>query len=65
MDTRDPTFYASPRLAAKAPAETLAYVALFAPAREVPDAIAVVDVDPGVADLFEGRRPGGHAEYRR
>jgi len=47
MDTRDPTFYASPRLAAKAPAETLAYVALFAPAREVPDTIAVVDVDPG------------------
>ena len=44
--TPDPTFYPSPRLAAKAPAETLAYVAAFAPNRDVPDAIAVVDVDP-------------------
>jgi methanethiol oxidase len=44
--TPDPTFYPSPRLAAKAPAETLAYVAAFAPRRDVPDAIAVVDVDP-------------------
>ena len=44
--TPDPTFYPSPRLAAKAPAETLAYVAAFAPKRDVPDAIAVVDVDP-------------------
>ena len=42
----DPTFYPSPRLAAKAPVETLAYVAAFAPNRDVPDAIAVVDVDP-------------------
>ena len=44
--TPDPTFYPSPRLAAKAPAETLAYVAAFAPKRDVPDSIAVVDVDP-------------------
>jgi selenium-binding protein 1 len=44
--TPDPTFYPSPRLAAKAPAEMLAYVAAFAPKRDVPDAIAVVDVDP-------------------
>ena len=44
--TPDPTFYPSPRLAAKAPAETLAYVAAFAPNRDVPDSIAVVDVDP-------------------
>ena len=44
--TPDPTFYPSPRMAAKAPAETLAYVAAFAPKCDVPDAIAVVDVDP-------------------
>ena len=42
----DPSFYPSPRLAAKAPAETLAYVAAFDPARKAGDAIAVVDVDP-------------------
>ena len=43
--TPDPTFYPSPRLAAKAPAETLAYVAAFAPERDV-RSLAVVDVDP-------------------
>jgi selenium-binding protein 1 len=42
----DPSFYPSPRLAAKAPTETLAYVATFDPDRRQPDAIAVVDVDP-------------------
>ncbi|HEX8828049.1 MAG TPA: selenium-binding protein SBP56-related protein, partial [Xanthobacteraceae bacterium] len=42
----DPSFYASPRLAAKAPAEKLAYVAAFDPNRKSPDGIAVVDVDP-------------------
>ena len=59
----DPSFYPSPRLAAKAPAETLAYVAAFAPKRDVPDAIAVVDVDPGLADLFEDRRRRRHAAH--
>jgi selenium-binding protein 1 len=44
--TPDPTFYPSPRLAAKAPAETVAFVAAFDPERKVPDALAVVDVDP-------------------
>ena len=43
----DPSFYPSPRLAMKAPAETLAYVATFDPNRRQPDALAVVDVDPG------------------
>src|SRR5207237_3802480 len=42
----DPSFYPSPRLAAKAPAETIAYVAAFDPDRKAPDGIAVVDVDP-------------------
>ena len=42
----DPSFYPSPRMAAKAPKETLAYVAAFDPDRKKPDAIAVVDVDP-------------------
>ena len=42
----DPTFYPSPRQAAKAPAEMLAYVAAFDPGRRNADAIAVVDLDP-------------------
>jgi selenium-binding protein 1 len=42
----DPSFYPSPRQAAKAPAEHLAYVAAFDPARQNPDTIAVVDLDP-------------------
>ncbi|GLZ10553.1 selenium-binding protein [Actinomadura sp. NBRC 104425] len=42
----DPTFYASPREAVKAPPETLAYVAAFDRAAAKPDAIAVLDVDP-------------------
>jgi methanethiol oxidase len=41
----DPTFYPSPRMAAKAPPEKLAYVAAFDPDRTRPDAITVVDVD--------------------
>ena len=42
----DPSFYPSPRMAAQAPPETIAYVAAFDPDRQQPDAIAVVDVDP-------------------
>jgi methanethiol oxidase len=45
----DPSFYPSPRMAMKAPPETIAYVAAFDPDRQVPDCIAVVDVDPGSA----------------
>src|SRR5262245_48757726 len=44
--TPDPSFYPSPRMAMKAAPETLAYVASFDPHRKVPDALAVVDVDP-------------------
>jgi selenium-binding protein 1 len=44
--TPDPTFYPSPRLAGKAPAEKHAYVAEFDPDRKRPDRLAVVDVDP-------------------
>jgi methanethiol oxidase len=43
----DPTFYRSPRDAAAAPAEKLAYVAAFSRPADKPDAIAVLDVDPG------------------
>jgi methanethiol oxidase len=43
----DPTFYPSPRMAMKAPAEKLAYVAAFDPTRQRPDTIAIVDVEPG------------------
>src|SRR5207248_1475566 len=45
----DPTFYRSPRDAAQAPREKLAYVATFARPADKPDAIAVVDVDPDSA----------------
>ncbi|MEX2496019.1 MAG: selenium-binding protein SBP56-related protein, partial [Woeseia sp.] len=43
----DPSFYPSPRMAMKAEAEKLAYVAAFDPERTQPDAMVVVDVDPG------------------
>jgi methanethiol oxidase len=43
----DPTFYPSPKLAAQAPPEKLAYVALLNPWQNGgPDAIGVVDLDP-------------------
>ncbi|MGH7446361.1 MAG: selenium-binding protein SBP56-related protein, partial [Longimicrobiales bacterium] len=44
----DPTFYPSPRMAAAAPPETLAYVALVHPdpAAGIPDALGVIDCDP-------------------
>ncbi|MGI8333957.1 selenium-binding protein SBP56-related protein [Actinomadura scrupuli] len=45
----DPTFYASPRDAAAAPPERLAYVAAFDRAAERPDAIVVLDVDEASA----------------
>ena len=43
----DPTFHPSPRLAMEAPRERIAYTALLSPDGSRPDAIAVVDVDPG------------------
>jgi methanethiol oxidase len=43
--TPDPSFYPSPRLAAKAAPEDLAYVVAFDPQRNVPDQLAVVDVN--------------------
>jgi selenium-binding protein 1 len=47
----DPTFYRSPRDAAAAPAEKLAYVATFARPADKPDGLAVVDVDPESASF--------------
>ena len=47
MPATDPTFYRTPRAAATAAPEQLAYVAAFDPAGRVKDAIAVVDCDPG------------------
>jgi selenium-binding protein 1 len=44
--TPDPTFYPSPRDAAAAPAEKLAYVAAFDRSAQRPDALAVLDTDP-------------------
>jgi methanethiol oxidase len=44
----DPTFYPSPKMAMQSAPETLAYVALINPkASAQPDAIGVVDLDPG------------------
>src|SRR5215831_7133114 len=51
--TPDPSFYPSPRMAARAPAEGLAYVASFDPQRRHPDEIAVVDVDPTSASYSQ------------
>ena len=42
----DPTFYPSPRDAAEAPPEKLAYVAAFDRSAQRPDALAVLDTDP-------------------
>ncbi|WP_327584739.1 selenium-binding family protein [Nonomuraea sp. NBC_00507] len=44
--TPDPTFYPSPRDAAGAPPEQLAYVAAFDRTAQRPDALAVIDTDP-------------------
>ena len=44
----DPTFYPSPKMAMQAPAESLAFVAMLNPEDDGrPDALAVVDVEPG------------------
>src|SRR6266545_2979023 len=44
--TPDPSFYPSPKMAMEAPRESLAYVAMLNPARQMPDAMGVVDVNP-------------------
>jgi selenium-binding protein 1 len=47
----DPTFYPSPRMAMRAPAEQCAYVAAINPTRKgEPDAVLTVDVNPQSAD---------------
>jgi methanethiol oxidase len=43
----DPTFYPSPKLAMEAPAENYAYVLMLSPDHSQPDALGVVDVQPG------------------
>ncbi|MFD1931012.1 selenium-binding protein SBP56-related protein [Nonomuraea mangrovi] len=48
--TPDPTFYPSPRDAADAPPERFAYVATLDRSAARPDAMAVLDTDPGSAD---------------
>jgi selenium-binding protein 1 len=42
----DQTFYPSPKMAMQASPETTAFVAVLDPTRKVPDALAVVDVEP-------------------
>jgi 56kDa selenium binding protein (SBP56) len=43
----DPTFHPSPRLAMEAEREHIGYTALLSPDASRPDALAVVDLDPG------------------
>ena len=43
----DPTFHASPKLAMEAPPENFAYTLLLSPDFSKPDALAVIDVNPG------------------
>ncbi len=44
----DPTYYPSPKMAMQAPPEELAYTVVLNPdGNGRPDALAVVDVDPG------------------
>jgi methanethiol oxidase len=43
----DPTFYPSAKQAAEAPAEEIAYLAMLSPNQSRPDAIGVIDVQPG------------------
>ncbi|HVD05634.1 MAG TPA: selenium-binding protein SBP56-related protein, partial [Gemmatimonadaceae bacterium] len=53
----DPTFYPSPRMAAEAPAENLAYVALLTTTENgKKDALGVIDTDPASPDY--GRQVG-------
>ena len=62
----DPTFYPSPRMAMAAPAEKLAYVAMLNPTlKGRPDAMGVVDVDPGSKSYGQMVGQGRHAERRR
>ena len=63
--TPDPTFYPSPRDAAAAPAETLAYVVAFDRAAQKPDALAVLDIDPASVVVRAGGRLDRHAVPRR
>ena len=51
----DPTFHASPKLAMEAPPESFAYTLLLSPDFSKPDALAVIDVKPGSAELRSGR----------
>src|SRR5689334_11802847 len=45
--TPDPTFYPSPKMAMEAPREQIGYVAVIDPSGARPDALAVLDLDPG------------------
>ena len=66
--TPDPSFYPSPLQAAQAPPETHAYVATLNTGTNgdrAPDALTVLDLEPGVADLRAARRPARHARDRR
>ena len=54
--TMDPTFYRTPSEAIAAPTEQLAYVVAFDRAAEKPDALTVLDTDPGSSTYGQSRR---------
>jgi selenium-binding protein 1 len=55
----DQTFYPSPRLAAGAPVETLAYMVTFDPIAKSPDRLVTLDVDPKSSNFG---KEAGHVE---
>jgi len=55
----DQTFYPSPRLAAEAPVETLAYMVTFDPTAKSPDRLVTLDVDPKSSNFG---KEAGHVE---
>ena len=62
----DPTFHASAKLAMHAPPEKLAYTVMLSPDFSQPDALAIVDLDPGFLEVLgQNRSHSDHAQPGR
>ena len=61
----DPTFHASAKLAMHAPPEKLAYTVMLSPDFSQPDALAIVDLDPGSKSLGKIVPHSDHAQQGR
>ena len=61
----DPTFHATAKLAMQAPPEKLAYTVMLSPDFSQPDALGVVDVDPGSTSSGKIVHTVVHAQQRR